>query len=161
MLLHFYWFGAATPPRGWGWVRLISGGGWGWCGNLLDNVGMMWGWQRQGWRGDHRDNMGWRQWRPQPCRPHGDLVGAMRMMWGQQGWCGDDAGMTGMTWGWRGQCGDNEIIKNTITFERIKIIEFCLKIWDLEPSHTHIWCVGGGCVLSQMALLCKKCSKVN
>ena len=38
--------------------------------------------------------------------------------------------MTGMT---RGQCGDhrdNEITKNAITFEQIKIIEFHLKIWD-------------------------------
>ena len=36
-------------------------------------------------------------------------------------------GMTGMT---RGPRGDNEITKNAITFERIEIIEFCLKIWD-------------------------------
>ena len=38
-----------------------------------------------------------------------------------------------MTWGQRGQCrdhGDNKITKNAITFERIEIIEFCLKIWD-------------------------------
>ena len=38
-----------------------------------------------------------------------------------------------MTWGQWGQCGDhgdNEITKNAITFERIKIIEFRLKIWD-------------------------------
>ena len=42
-------------------------------------------------------------------------------------------GMTGTMWGQRGQCGDhgdNKITKNAITFERIKIIEFRLKIWD-------------------------------
>ena len=38
--------------------------------------------------------------------------------------------MMGMTWGQWGPCGDNEITKNAITFERIEIIEFCLKIWD-------------------------------
>ena len=41
--------------------------------------------------------------------------------------------MTGMTCGQRGQRddhGDNEITKNAITFERIEIIEFRLKIWD-------------------------------
>ena len=38
--------------------------------------------------------------------------------------------MTGTMRGPRGLCGDNEIIKNAITFEQIKIIEFCLKIWD-------------------------------
>ena len=41
--------------------------------------------------------------------------------------------MTGMTWGRWGQCGncgDNKITKNAITFERIEIIEFRLKIWD-------------------------------
>ena len=45
---------------------------------------------------------------------HGDLVGAMGMMWGT-------------TWGPR---GDNKITKNATTFEQIKIIEFHLKIWD-------------------------------
>ena len=43
---------------------------------------------------------------------------------------GDDTGMTGMTRGRRGPHGDNKITKNAITFERIKIIEFRLKIWD-------------------------------
>ena len=38
--------------------------------------------------------------------------------------------MTGTTWGQRGDHGDNEITKNAITFERIEIIEFRLKIWD-------------------------------
>ena len=41
--------------------------------------------------------------------------------------------MTGTTWGrWgqHGDHGDNEITKNAITFERIEIIEFRLKIWD-------------------------------
>ena len=72
--------------------------------------------------GDHGDH--------RPCGPHGDLLGAMEMMWGQQGRCGDDMGMMGMTWGPRGPHGDNEITKNAITFEQIKVIEFCLKIWD-------------------------------
>ena len=39
-------------------------------------------------------------------------------------------GMTGTMWGPQGPCGDNEITNNAITFERIKIIEFRLKIWD-------------------------------
>ena len=38
--------------------------------------------------------------------------------------------MTGTTWGPRGPHGDNKITKNAITFERIEIIEFRLKIWD-------------------------------
>ena len=38
--------------------------------------------------------------------------------------------MTGTTWGQPGDHGDNKITKNAITFERIEIIEFCLKIWD-------------------------------
>ena len=38
--------------------------------------------------------------------------------------------MMGMTWGQHGDNGDNEITKNAITFERIEIIEFRLKIWD-------------------------------
>ena len=45
----------------------------------------------------------------------------------------DDTGMMGTMWGPRGQRGDhgdNEITKNAITFEQIKIIEFRLKIWD-------------------------------
>ena len=51
------------------------------------------------------------------------------MMWGQQGRHRDDMGTTGMTWGQPGDHGDNKITKNAITFERIEIIEFCLKIW--------------------------------
>ena len=45
--------------------------------------------------------------------------------------------MTGMTRGRckddgdkRGDHGDNKITKNALTFERIEIIEFRLKIWD-------------------------------
>ena len=41
--------------------------------------------------------------------------------------------MMGTMWGRRGQHGnhgDNKITKNAITFERIEIIEFRLKIWD-------------------------------
>ena len=52
---------------------------------------------------------------------------------GDDGDDGDDVGMTGMMWGRRGQWGphgDNKITKNAITFERIEIIEFRLKIWD-------------------------------
>ena len=213
ILLHFYWFGAPPPPLGggggWSWYLR----GYGWCGDLLDDVEMMgttrerrgddrddvgttgttWGgdhgdnrgdhgdhshgdhmgtfWELWGqcgddgddtgttWgrRGDHGDNMGWRPRRqqrrprrPQPWGPHGDLLGAM--------------GMTGTTWGWRGQRGDhadNEITKNAITFERIEIIEFRLKIWDpWTLSHTcrvQLMCRWGG-VLSQIAFLSKKCS---
>ena len=54
----------------------------------------------------------------------------MGTTWGPSGGYGDDVGMT---WGQRGQCGhhgDNEITENAITFERIEIIEFRLKIWD-------------------------------
>ena len=74
----------------------------------------------------------------------------METTWGPSGGYGDDeedVGMTGMTWGRRGDdrddvgtmgttrgqqvpCGDNKITKNAITFERIEIIEFRLKIWD-------------------------------
>ena len=39
-------------------------------------------------------------------------------------------GMTGMIWGQHRDHGDNEITKNAITFKRIEIIEFRLKIWD-------------------------------
>ena len=58
---------------------------------------------------------------------------AMGNTWGPSGGYGDDVGMTGMMWGRWGQCrdhGDNKITKNAITFERIEIIEFRLKIWD-------------------------------
>ena len=71
---------------------------------------MMWGWQGpRGNHGDNGDNMGCRPRRPQPWGPHGDLLGAMGMMW--RWW--DD---TGMMWGWQGQHGDhgdNEITKNS------------------------------------------------
>ena len=160
ILLHFYWFGAPHPTGGgggWSGYR----GGWGWCGDLLDNVQMMWGWH--GWRGDdgdygddvgtmgttlggdhgdHRDHS------------HGDHMGTF---WGLWGWCRDDGDDTWMTWGWhrddRGTTGttwgpgDNEITKNAITFEWIKIIELCLKIWDpWTPPHTcrlHLMCRWG------------------
>ena len=38
----------------------------------------------------------------------GGLNGSLGMVWGWQGWCGDDRddmGMTGTTWGWRGRQG--------------------------------------------------------
>ena len=54
----------------------------------------------------------------------------MGTTWGPSGGYGDDMGMTGMTRGLCGDHGDNKIIKNAITFERIEIIEFRLKIWD-------------------------------
>ena len=55
---------------------------------------------------------------------------AMGTTWGPSGGYGNDVGMTGTT---RARCGDdrdNKITKNAITFERIEIIEFHLKIWD-------------------------------
>ena len=97
-------------------------------------MGMTWG--QQGRRGDQGDNMGWRPRRqrrprrPQPWGPHGDLLGAMGMMWGRWGWHRDDVGTTGTMWGQRGDHGDNEITKNAITLEWIEVIEFRLKIWD-------------------------------
>ena len=90
-------------------------------------MGMTWG--QQGRRGQH----GWRPRRPQTWGPHGDLLAAMGTMWGQLGQCGDDEDdmeTMGTMWGPQGPRGDNEITKNAITFERIKIIEFCLKILD-------------------------------
>ena len=59
----------------------------------------------------------------------------METTWGPSGGyggCGDngDDGDDVGTWGQCGDHGDNEITKNAITFERIKIIEFRLKIWD-------------------------------
>ena len=115
--------GTTWEPSGgygmmWGW--------WGWHGDDVGMTGTTW-WQ-QGQHGDHGDNMGWRprrQRRPQPLGPHGDLLGAMGMMWGQWGWHGDDMGTMGTMWGQCGDHGDNEI-----TFEQIEIIEFSLKIWD-------------------------------
>ena len=59
---------------------------------------------------------------------------------------------------------ETQIRRITITLERIKIIQFCLKIWDrwtlLHTYRLGLMCRLGG-VLSQMALLCfwpKKCS---
>ena len=57
----------------------------------------------------------------------------MGTTWGPSGGYGDNMemmGMAGMMWGLQGPRGDNEITKNAITFEQIKIIEFHLKIWD-------------------------------
>ena len=54
----------------------------------------------------------------------------MGTMWEQHGDDGDDVEMKGMMWGPQGPHRDNKITKNAITFERIEIIEFCLKIWD-------------------------------
>ena len=60
-------------------------------------------------------------------------------MWGQWGQHGVETMETtettaiGTTWGPSGGYGDdvdNEITKNAITFKRIEIIEFRLKIWD-------------------------------
>ena len=48
------------------------------CRDDGDSTGTMWG--QRGRHGDHRDNMGWRPQRPQPWRPHGDLLGAMGTM---------------------------------------------------------------------------------
>ena len=58
-----------------------------------------------------------------PSGGYGDDVGMMETVWGQ---CGDHRTM----WGPRGPCGDNKITKNAVTFERIEIIEFRLKIWN-------------------------------
>ena len=62
---------------------------WGPSGGYGDDVemtGMTWGQRGQhGDHGDNGDNIGWRpqrQQRPQPWGPHGDLLGAMGMMWG-------------------------------------------------------------------------------
>ena len=60
----------------------------------------------------------------------GDDGDDMGMTWGQCGDDEDDMEMTGTMRGQRGPHGDNKITKNAITFERIEIIEFCLKIWD-------------------------------
>ena len=57
----------------------------------------------------------------------------METTWGPSGGYGDDGDDgddVGMTRGQQGPCGDNKITKNAITFERIEIIEFRLKIWD-------------------------------
>ena len=90
-------------------------------------------WEPRGRCGDHRDDLGttgttWGG--DHGDHSHGDH---MTTFWGLWGWCGDDGDDTGITWGQWGQRGDhrdNKITKNAITFERIEIIEFCLKIWD-------------------------------
>ena len=134
---------------------------WGWRGRHgddRDDVGTMGQWGQHGW--GQRGQRGWRGRRG----PHGDLLGAMGMMWGQRGWCGDDMGMTRMTRGWRGprgDHGDNKITKNAITFERIEIIEFRLKIWDpwaLPHTYTLQLMYSWLGVLSQMTVLSKNCS---
>ena len=178
ILLHFYWFGVPHSPGGGrrvGWVSEELEIMWGpsrWFGDDGDDTGMTWGQQGQsGDHGDHRDNMGWRPRRQQrPWRPQ-----TMGTTWGPSGGYGDDMGMMGMTrvrrgddgdnvgtmWGQRGDHRDNKITKNAITFKRIKIIEFRLKIWDpWTLPHTcrlQLMCRWGG-VLSQMAFLSKKCS---
>ena len=73
------------------------------------------------WGGDHGDN------RDHGDHSHGNHMGTFWGLWRR---CGDDVGMMGTTWGQCGDHGDNEITKNAITFERIEIIEFRLKIWD-------------------------------
>ena len=120
---------------------------WGWQGQHEetkettdhgDHMGTFWGlW---GWRednGDDGDNVGmmWGQWgqhvETTETTDHGDHMGTFWGLWGRCEDDGDDVGMMGTTWGgWWGSCGDNKITKNAITFERIEIIEFHLKIWD-------------------------------
>ena len=132
------------PSRGYGDNVGTTGTTRGRCGRCGDH----------GDHGHHGDNMGWRPRRqrrrprrPQPWGPHGDLLGAMGTMWRWRGQRGDH--------------GDNKITKNAITFERIEIIEFHLKIWDpWTLPHTcrlQLMCRWGG-VLSQMEFLSKKCS---
>ena len=101
---------------------------------------MMWGPSRR--CGDNRDDVGMtgmtgttcgdhRPWGP--SRGYGDnmrTTGMTGTMWGQCGDDRDEVGMTGTMRGQRGPRGDNKITKNAITFERIEIIKFCLKIWD-------------------------------
>ena len=81
-------------------------------------------------------NFYWFGWSPSPRWGvkwgFGDDVGMTGMMWGWQGWHGDDGddmGTTGMMWGLQG-CGDHEITKIAITREQIEIIQFHLKLWD-------------------------------
>ena len=130
ILLHFYWFRAPHPPGGWEWVEWVPGG-LGMmlgpsrqCGHDGDNTGMTWG-----PRGQH----GVETTETTETTGHGDHMGTFWGLWGWHGDDGDDTGMMGMTWGWwrqRGDHRDNEITKNAITFEQIKIIELRLKIWD-------------------------------
>ena len=81
------------------------------CGDNMGTMGTTWG-------GDHRDHR------------HGDHMATFWGLWGRCGDDRDDTGTTGMMWGQHGDHRDKEITKNAITFERIEIIEFCLKIWD-------------------------------
>ena len=107
---------------------------WGQHGDNRDNVGTTWG----GDNGDHGhgecgDNMGTTgtMWGPHGVETMETMaMGSVMTTWGSCGDDGDDVGMTGMTWGPQGPHGDNEITKNAITLEPIKIIEFHLKIWD-------------------------------
>ena len=94
-------------------------------------MGTFWGlWERCGDDGDDTGTT----WGPR--EQHGvetmetTETTAMETTWGPSGGYGDDVGMTGTTRGQQGDHGDNKITKNAITFERIKIIEFRLKIWD-------------------------------
>ena len=134
-----------------------------------DHMGTFWGlWGWWGWHGDDGDDVGmtWGPW-----GQHGvettetTAMGTFLGLWGQcRGWQEWHRDNMGMTWGWQWQCGDhgdNEITKNAITFEWIKIIEFCLKIWD--P-----WTLPHTCRLQLMCrwgvsypkwhFYCKKCS---
>ena len=155
----------------------VMGTTWGPSGGYGDDVEMM-----GEWRGWHRDDVRTTgmMWGPRglqgPRGQHGvettetmeetTETTAMGTTWGPSGGYGDNVGMTGTTWGQWGQCGDhgdNKITKNAITFERIEIIEFRLKIWDpWTLPHTCtlqlMWRWGG--VLSQIAFLSKKCSGV-
>ena len=65
-----------------------------------------------------------------PSGGYGDNMRMTGTMWRQCGDDRDDVGMMGMMRGRWGPRGDNKITKNAIFFERIEIIEFCLKIWD-------------------------------
>ena len=102
-----------------------------WCGDDMGMTGTMWGQRGQHEETmettDHGDHMGtsWGLW--WWCEDDGDDGDDVEMMWGRRGDNRDDVGMTR---GWRGPHGDNKITKNAITFERIEIIEFRLKIWD-------------------------------
>ena len=126
---------------------------WRWCEDNGDDTGMTWGWW--GRCGDNGDNMGTTgtTWGgdhgENGDHSHGDYMGTFWGLWGQCGDNGDDVGTTGTTWGQCGDHGDNEITKNAITFERIKIIEFRLKIWDpWTLPHTcrlQLICRLGGC----------------
>ena len=148
--------GMTWGPRGQHGVETtVMGTTWGPSGGYGDDVGttgMTWG--QRGLQG--------------PWGKHGEetteQTTAMGTTWRPSGGYGDDGDDTRMMWGRRGQPGDdgdNKITKNAITFEQIKIIEFCLKIWDpWTLPHTctlQLMCRWGG-VLSQITFLSKKCS---